>query len=83
MFSRYQKTMQKKNSINTALPCTINLTSAFFDDKENAVYEATIFVTFESMTPCHDVPLVRHYLGSSPVHLTVLAATSQGYTTTP
>eukprot|EP00112_Aurelia_sp_Birch-Aquarium-sp1_P006607 Seg1725.6 transcript_id=Seg1725.6/GoldUCD/mRNA.D3Y31 product="hypothetical protein" pseudo=true protein_id=Seg1725.6/GoldUCD/D3Y31 len=37
----------------------------------------------ESATPCHDAEVMGLYLGSNPVHLTVLAAMSEDYTTAP
>ena len=37
----------------------------------------------ESATPCRDAEVVRTYLGSNPLHLTVLASNSGDYTTAP
>ena len=37
----------------------------------------------ESVTPCRDAQVVGPYWGSNPLHLTVLAAMSEDYTTAP
>ena len=37
----------------------------------------------ESMIPCHDTQVVGSYRVSNPLHLTVLAAMSEDYTTVP
>ena len=37
----------------------------------------------ESATPCHDALVVGSYRDSNPLHLTVLAAMSEDYTTAP
>ena len=37
----------------------------------------------ESATPCHDAQVVGPYRDSNPLHLTVLAAMSEDYTTAP
>ena len=37
----------------------------------------------ESATPCHDAQVVGPYRDSNPLHLTILAAMSEDYTTAP
>ena len=37
----------------------------------------------ESVTPCHDAPVVGFYPDSNPLRLTILAAMSEDYTMAP